>query len=128
MWCKKLDSFIESAEVQPIVEKYFIVVHVDVQEAEEKKSLDTPGGDELLAKFGGAKEGVPFFAFLDGSGAMIGNAIAPAANGRKAASVGHPYEPYEVDWFMELLSKAAPQMTAAERATMEKPLRAQKKK
>ncbi len=108
--------------------KYFVVVRMDVQEAKEKKDLDTPGGEELLVRLGGGKEGVPFFAFLDGSGELIGNSIAPAANGRKAANVGHPYEPHEVDWFMVLLSKAAPRMSEAERQAFEKPLRAQKQK
>jgi hypothetical protein len=110
------------------VEKYFVVVRVDVQEAKEKESLNTPGGEELLARVGGSKEGVPFFAFLDRSGEMIGNSIAPAAEGRKAGNIGHPYEPHEVDWFMVLLSKAAPGMTAPERDAIEKTLRAQKQK
>ncbi|HTQ52850.1 MAG TPA: hypothetical protein VMI94_00225 [Bryobacteraceae bacterium] len=109
------------------MKKYLVVVHVDVQEAEEKKNLNTPGGEGLLTRVGGGSQGVPFFAFLDGSGEMIGNSIAPAANGRKAANIGHPYEPHEVDWFMVLLSKSAPRMTGAEREAIEKPLRAQKK-
>jgi hypothetical protein len=109
------------------VEKYLVVVHVDVQEAKEKKELNTPGGEELLARLGGGSQGVPFFAFLDGAGKTIGNSIAPAADGRKASNIGHPYEPHEVDWFMVLLGKAAPGMTPAEREAVEKRLRAQKK-
>jgi hypothetical protein len=110
------------------VEKYFVVVRVDVQEAKEKKDLNTPGGEDLLARVGGAEQGVPFFAFLDGAGETIGNSIAPAADGRKASNIGHPYEPHEVDWFMALVAKAAPGMTASERDTLEKRLRAQKQK
>jgi hypothetical protein len=104
------------------------VVRVDVQEAKEKSNLNTPGGEELLARVGGGDQGVPFFAFLDGTGEVIGNSIAPAAGGRKAGNIGHPYEPHEVDWFMALLAKSAPRMTSVEREAIEKPLRVQKQK
>jgi hypothetical protein len=104
------------------------VVRVDVQEQAEKKSLNTPGGEDLLVRVGGKEQGVPFFAFLDSTGEVIGNSIAPAAEGRKAGNIGHPYEPHEVDWFMVLLGKAAPRMTASEREAIEKRLRAQKQK
>ncbi len=49
------------------------------------------------------------------------------ANGHTGNNIGHPYEPHEVDWFMTMLSKAAPNMTAGERSTIEKYLRTQKK-
>jgi hypothetical protein len=100
---------------------------MDVQEAEEKKSLNTPGGDEFLVRVGGKGQGVPFFAFLDSGGGLIVNAIAPQRADHAAGNIGHPYEPHEVDWFMVMLSKAAPGMTADERSTIEKWLRAQKK-
>ena len=103
------------------------MVRVDVQEAAEKKSLETPGGEELLARLGGSGAGVPFLAFLDGNGALIVNSIEPARGGNAGGNIGHPYEPHEVDWFMAMLSKAAPGMTADERGTIEKGLRAQKK-
>jgi hypothetical protein len=103
-----------------------VVVHVDVQEAAGKKSLENAGGAELYGRLGGADGGVPFIAFLDGRGDLIVNGNAPRA-GSKGGNIGHPFEPHEVDWFMSMLSKAAPGMTAAERAALEKPLRAQKK-
>lgn len=106
--------------------KYFVVVHIDVQEQAAKKALNTPGGDELLAQIGGGKQGVPFFAFLDPSGGLMANSIAPPGNGGKGGNVGHPYKPYEVDYFMAVLSKVAPAMSADERATIETWLRSQK--
>ena len=104
-----------------------MLVHVDVQEQEAKKLLNTPGGDELLARVGGAKEGVPFFAFLSSDGQMVANTMEPPGTGRKGGNIGHPFEPHEVDWFMTMLSKAVPAMTPEDRAALEKPLRAQKK-
>jgi hypothetical protein len=104
-----------------------VVVRVDVLEQEKKKSLNTPGGSELMAKVGGKGGSVPFFAFLDRSGDLIVNSNAPESPGHGAGNIGYPYEPHEVDWFMAMLSKAAPAMTAEERGTVEKWLRARQK-
>jgi len=94
-----------------------------VQEQGQKKSLNSPGGDELLKRVGGP-EGLPFFAFLDSAGAMIVNSMEPR-EGKKPVNIGHPDAPHEVDWFMVMLSKAAPGMTPEERATLEHYLRHQ---
>lgn len=92
----------------------------------DQKSLNTPGGDELLAKLGGSG-GVPFFAFVDRQGGMIANSIRPKdPDGKHGGNIGHPIEPWEIDYFMTMLAKAAPAMTAEERATIEKKLRTQK--
>ena len=91
-----------------------------------KKSLDTPGGDELMKRLGGPA-GLPFFAFLDGQGALLVNSIRPGENGKPGGNIGHPFEPVEVDWFLKMLRKGAPGMTPEETAVLEKYLRAQKK-
>jgi hypothetical protein len=104
-----------------------VVVRVDVMEAEAKKSLNTPGGSELMAKVGGKGTSVPFFAFLDRSGDLIVNSNAPERPGHPGGNIGYPYEPQEVDWFLTMLARAAPDMTAGERGTVEKWLRARQK-
>jgi hypothetical protein len=126
-WCKKFDSFLDSAGVKPIAEKYFVRAYFTIQEHEDSKALNTPGGDELVAALGGPKDpGLPFFAFLDSKGALIVNSIGPAKAG-KLSNIGHPVQPEEVDWFMAMLKKAVPAMTPEEAAPLEKYLRSQKK-
>jgi len=125
-WCKQLDKFIGSPEVEPVIRKYFVTAYITVQEEGDKKSLDTPGGDELLARVGGPS-GLPFFAFLDPQGAPIVNSIRPGQGGKPGANIGHPVEPYEVDWFLTMLPKAVPGITPQEIAPLETWLRAQKK-
>ena len=95
-------------------------------EHDEKKGLNSPGGDELLKQLGGGGA-IPFFAFLDSSGAIIVNSNEPGKDGKKPVNIGHPFQPHEIDWFMVMLSKAAPGMTPDERSTLETYLRAQKK-
>ena len=91
------------------------------QENKNSKAVNTPGAAELYKRLGGPG-GLPFFAFLDEHGAMIVNAIR-VKDGKPAGNIGYPSEPFEIDWFMAMLAKAVPQMTAAESATLEKWLR-----
>jgi thiol-disulfide isomerase/thioredoxin len=125
-WCRKLDSFLESAEIKPVVDKYFVTVHFTVQESADKKALENPGGDEFMKAVGGPA-GLPFFAFLDSKGALIVNSLRPGEAGKSPENIGHPDKPEEVDWFMTMVNKAAPRMTREEAGTLEKYLRNQKK-
>jgi len=104
-----------------------VVAHVTVQESADKQSLNSPGGEELMKRVGGPA-GLPYFAFLDYNGTVLATSMEPPGEGRKGGNIGHPYEPHEVDWFLAMLGKAAPSMTAGEMATIEKYLRAQKQK
>jgi len=126
-WCRRLDAFLEDPAIKPVIDKYFVKVYFTVQEHEGKQDLNTAGGDELLAKLGGIKQGLPFFAFLDSQGKMLVNTIRLDADGKPLGSIGHPYKPYEVDWFLVMLNKAAPAMTAGEKAAIEHYLRTQEK-
>jgi hypothetical protein len=108
------------------VEKYFVPVHITIEEHDEKKSLNTPGGDVLLKRLEG-DPGLPFFAFVDRDNHMLVNSMEPPSGNNKGGNIGHPFQPHEVDWFMMMLSKGAPSMTGDERQTIEKYLRAQKK-
>lgn len=92
-----------------------------------KKALNTPGGSELMAKVGGKGNSIPFFAFLGSAGDLIVNSIEPDRSGHGGENIGYPYEPREVDWFLTMLSKAAPAMTGEERGTVEKWLRSRQK-
>jgi len=125
-WCKQLDRFIQSPEIKPVIQKYFVTVHITVQEQREKVPLNTPGGDELMARLGGPA-GLPFFAFLDGQGALIVNSIRPGEGGKRGENIGNPAKPYEIDWFLAMFRKAAPSMTPRETATLERWLRTHKK-
>ena len=107
------------------MDKYFVQVKFDVQEQKDKADLMTPGGEEMMKKLGGPA-GLPYFAFLDSKGDTIVTSMAPGKNG-KPSNIGHPSEPGEVDWFMSMLEKAVPKMTADERGAIEKYLRNQKK-
>jgi hypothetical protein len=107
-WCRQLEKFIETPENKAIIDRYFVVAHLTVLERDEKVALNSPGGEEILARVGGKDAGLPFFAFLDARGALIVNSTRPVEGKREGANIGHPVQPEEIDWFMTMLRKAVP--------------------
>src|ERR1700686_4243521 len=52
--CKELDMFLEAPANHSVIEKYFVVTRLNVAEQYGgNPKLNTPGGDKLLAGFGG---------------------------------------------------------------------------
>ena len=103
-----------------------MLAKIDVQEAREKQNLNTAGGDAAYKRLGGPG-GLPYFAFLDAHGDVIVNSIRPGDNGKKGENIGHPDSKEEVDLFLAMVHKAAPKITPAESAALERWLRNQKK-
>lgn len=79
-----------------------------------------------MADLKGEKAGLPFFAFVDSNGKLIENSKRKAKPDDPGSNVGHPVAPEEIAWFMEMLKKGAPNMTQAERTTLETWLKNQK--
>jgi YVTN family beta-propeller protein len=107
-WCKQLDKFIDTPENKAIIDRYFVVAHLTVQEQADKTALNHPGGEEILARVGGKNSGLPYFVFLDARGALIVNSTLPPDGKRGGSNIGHPVQPEEIDWFMAMLRKAVP--------------------
>ncbi len=115
-WCKRLDAFLERPDVKPVFEKYFIPVKLVVQENDKNKALENPGADSLLKQLGGPA-GLPYFAFLDAQGAIIVNSKQDGQN------IGYPAQPNEIEWFIQMMKKAAPGISADDVKTIETVLR-----
>jgi thiol-disulfide isomerase/thioredoxin len=117
-WCRRLDAYLDSPDVRPIIERYFVIARIDAMEKEGRHpELNTPGGDELLKKLGGSGA-MPFFAFLKDKGDLIVTSNAP-----DTGNIGFPAQPNEIDWFMKMIAKAVPSMTSEEAKMLEARLR-----
>jgi thiol:disulfide interchange protein len=110
-WCRKLEAFLDAPEVKDIIQKQYLIVPLTVMESESKKSLENPGGAKVMKDLGGANAGLPFYAFLDGSGQKIANSLAMPNGG----NIGFPANAEELTAFVSLLDKTAPALTSAER-------------
>jgi thiol:disulfide interchange protein len=102
-WCRKFEAFVQSPDVGPIVASHYRIVNLTVREHEDKKTLDTPGGMDVLTAYGGEEAGLPFYVFLDGSGRKIAdsNAMPDGTN------IGFPASALEVDAFVRLIDRTA---------------------
>ena len=115
-WCKRLDAFLDRPDIKPVFEKYFIPVKLVVQEKAQNRALENAGADALLKQFGGPA-GLPYSAFLDAKGALIINSKCDGQN------IGYPGGPSEIDWFIQMMKKAAPKMSPNDLKTIEAALR-----
>src|SRR5688500_6302243 len=103
------------------MDKWFVTVTLDVMEQPAQKMRESPGGQAVMEANGGKGAGRPFLYFSDAKGKLIVNSIRPghATNTSDAGgNVGCPYEPAEIGWFMEMLSKAAPKMSEEDRVVV----------
>jgi thiol-disulfide isomerase/thioredoxin len=120
--CHALDRFLSAPDIRTIIEKYFVLAEVHIQEEMGKHpELNTPGADKLAAKLGDS-EGIPFLVVFDAAGAPIVNSNRPLKGGG-SANIGYPDTPEEIDWFMAMLKKSVPGMSAADVQTIETWLR-----
>ena len=119
-WCRRLDAFLDRPDIKPVFDKYFVPVKLVVQENAKNKALENPGADALLKQFGGPA-GLPYSAFLDAQGALVVNSM------RNGQNIGYPGEPEEIDWFMQMMKKAAPNMSQDDLKTIETALRSFKR-
>jgi thiol:disulfide interchange protein len=111
-WCKRLDAFLQSPEVGKLMTDNYVLLELTVQESREKKALENPGAEALMAEMGSADAGLPFYFFLDKDGKKIGDSLVMPGG----KNIGHPATPEEIKAFERLLEKSAPRMTGAERA------------
>jgi thioredoxin-related protein len=116
VWCKRLDAFLGRPDIKPVFEKYFVPVALDVEEHDDKKALETPGGAGWEKNLGGPA-GLPYFAFLDAGGKVIVNSKLNGEN------IGYPGEPNEIAYFMEMIKKAAPTISEKDAAVIESALK-----
>ena len=66
--------------------------------------------------------GLPFSAFLDAKGELIVNSKRGGSR-----NIGHPMQLEEIEWFIAMMKKAAPQMAEADLKTIETALKSQKR-
>src|SRR5262249_27463291 len=88
-WCRRVDDFVHVQQVSSIVAANYIIVNLVVQEREDKKALENPGGQDVMNRWGGAKSGLPFYVFLDAAGQKVADSNAMPGG----ANVGFPGNP-----------------------------------
>jgi hypothetical protein len=117
--CKMFERFLQDPVIHPIMDKAFVMDRLDVGEhPSDTKHADSPGGEALRTALGGQDAGYPYIVMLDPAGKPIADSFLPNKPRDGSGNIGYPALPVEVDWFMQMLQKAAPSLTAQDRATI----------
>ncbi len=117
--CHLYERFLEDPEMKPITERAFVVQRFDVGErAGDPRHADTPGAVALRTSLGAAGEpGFPFIVIADANGQPLVNSYR---KGKSDANVGYPASHEEIDWYIEMLKRAAPALSADDLAATRK--------
>ena len=115
-WCHRLEAVMDRPEFKKMFDDNYVLLNVDVMENGDKKAkLENPGGTEIMAKLGGEKAGLPYYAFLDARGKKLADSnVMPGGK-----NIGYPGEPGEISAFMDLIAKTAPHWSAEDRGKLQ---------
>lgn len=105
-WCHKMDTAMNDASIKKAFVDNYEIRHITVLENGANKAQENPGGAELLAKYHGDQEGIPFWLILNADGTLIADSRMKDATG-KLQNVGCPAQKEEVDYFVGLLEKTS---------------------
>jgi thiol-disulfide isomerase/thioredoxin len=117
--CHMFEHFLNDPSNKPVMNKAFVIETLDVGERPtDTRHHDTPGAVALRASLGGATAGYPYIIMLDSAGHPIINSLRPDPATPGGSNIGYPALPVEIAWFMQMLQKAAPNLTPQETATL----------
>ncbi len=107
-WCKRLEAALNDPEIKTLIDKNYIVTILDVKERGDKiQTQENPGGENLMASYGGNNAGLPFIVFLNQNGKMMANSnVMP-----EKQNIGYPGSKEEIAAFVKLVKRTAPHMT-----------------
>jgi thiol-disulfide isomerase/thioredoxin len=114
VWCRRFDAFVHAPDTAKIIADNFVVVNLTVQERDDKKALENPGGDALLTEWDGLDAGLPFYVFLRDTGEKFADSNVM----RDGSNVGFPGNDEESRIFVGLLGATAPRLSADAQSTL----------
>ncbi|WP_221887867.1 thioredoxin family protein [Chitinophaga polysaccharea] len=105
-WCHKMDTAMNDASVKKAFDNNYEIRHITVMENGANKGLENPGGADLLAKYHGDQEGIPFWLVLNTNSDLLADSRMKSPTG-KLQNVGCPAQKEELDYFVGILEKTS---------------------
>ena len=109
-WCKQMDAKMKNPSIKQMFSDNYIIEHFTVLERKTKKHLVNPGAEELLIKYGGENQGIPFYLIFDSEGNLIADSKMvkdkEVLKG-EGSNIGCPGTPYEIDAFAYKLKETS---------------------
>jgi thiol-disulfide isomerase/thioredoxin len=106
-WCHKMDTSLNAASVKKFFDDNFVIRHLVVFESKGKENLENPGALEMISKYDGKNQGIPFWLIFDKDEKFLADSRMKAKiNGvEKLQNTGCPASKEEVDYFIDVLKK-----------------------
>ncbi|HVI46178.1 MAG TPA: thioredoxin family protein [Chitinophaga sp.] len=105
-WCHKMDTAMNDVSCRKAFNDNYVICHITVSEAKDKKALENPGGEAMLQQYHGGQSGIPYWLVFDASGTLLADSRA-SIDGGKPENVGCPSKKEEVDYFISVLKKTS---------------------
>ena len=117
-WCHKMDTSLNDASVKKFFDDNFVIRHLVVFESKGKENLENPGALEMLTKYNGKDDGIPFWLIFDKDENFLADSrMKTTANAvEKLQNTGCPASKEEVDHFIDVLKRT----TALKEGELEK--------
>jgi len=109
-WCHKMDTSMNDPKVKTFFTDNYVIKHLTVSESPDKKALENPGGLELLTKYNGNDQGIPYWIIFDKNGRWLADSGArPEGTDYKTKgdNTGCPASEKEVQHFLSVLRKTS---------------------
>ena len=106
-WCHKMDTSLNDASIKKYFDDNFVIRHLVVFESKGKENLENPGALEMLTKYKGSDDGIPFWLIFDKDENLVADSrMKTTANGvEKFKNTGCPASKEEVDHFIDVLKR-----------------------
>jgi thiol-disulfide isomerase/thioredoxin len=109
-WCHRMDTSMNDSKVKKFFTDNYVICHIVVYESNSKKALENPGGEDLLKKYYGNDQGIPYWLIFDKNGELLADSKVRKEGQKLEAgdNAGCPASQKEVDHFIEVLKKTSP--------------------
>jgi thiol-disulfide isomerase/thioredoxin len=108
-WCRKMDTAMNDKAVKKFFDDNYVIRHLVVYESKGKEKLENPGARDILIKYNGNDQGIPYWLIFDKDGKLLADSkMRPEGSGlEQGDNSGCPASEPEVQHFVNVLKKTS---------------------
>jgi thioredoxin-related protein len=108
-WCKKMDTAMSDQSVKKFFVDNYVIRHLVVYESKGKENLESPEALDLLKKYKGEDQGIPYWFIFDKDGKLLADSkLRPERGGLETGdNTGCPASEKEVAYFLKVLRETS---------------------
>lgn len=108
-WCHKMDTSMNDPVCKKMFDDNYVITHLVVDEAKDKKDLENPGANEMRNQYGGKDQGIPYWLVFDTDGKLLADSKMRKVGTQimSGDNVGCPASEKEVLYFLSVLRKTS---------------------